>query len=283
MLTRANTSLFHRHLALAAPIFGAALWLLAPASTALAADPPCRRGPTVHRTSVRIVIGGRLGDRRDRSRCDSRCDDRCDGRHDDRWGDWDRGRDWDRDRGRDYGRHDDLLYRGDSRFGGDRYYGLDSQAWCELTSGRYTRAKRDFLDQIECHPCEPVPRIGYSIACGRLEHWREAESSMRRAVELDVKAFDAICVDSDLRREIRCLLDQYESQLRHCSTEADVHFMIASLQSLLGNWNAALCSIENAQRFGDCSVSARELECFIESHLKCEPHREGRETGRGRH
>ncbi len=106
---------------------------------------------------------------------------------------------------------------------------------------------------------------------------------MRKAIDLDVDSLDALCVDSDLRRELRCLVDQYQSQLRHCGTDADTHFMIASLQTILGNYEAALCSVETARRFGDCSTSARSLQCFIESHLKCEPHREGRGPDRGRH
>lgn len=256
-----------RHgLVLAAPLFASALWLLAPASTALAADPPCHRGSSWHRSTIRIVIGGRIGDRRD-DRCrNDRCTDRgCSDHY-----------------GRGSGRDDDPRDRHDSRYNEPRYYGLDSEAWCDLTDGRYIRAKRDFLDQIECRPCEPIPRIGHAIACGRLEHYREAEKSMRRAIDLDVNAFDALCVDSGLKREIQCLMEQYECELRHDRCNPDTWFMLASLQTILGCYEDALCSIENAQRYGDCSSSARALACFIEDKLECSRRDNRRDGGRGR-
>jgi len=277
MLRTSTQSHLSRHgLALAAPLFASALWLLAPASTALAANPPARRGGVIiDRGNVHIVVGARIGDRRN----DRRDNDRCDG---DRFE-------------RRSGRDDDLLYRGNSHFGSDRYYGLDSQAWCDLADGRFLRAKLDFLNQIECRPYEPVPRIGYAIASGRLDHDREAERSMRKAVDLDVNALDAIRVDSDLKREIRCLIDQYQSDLRCNHCDSDASFMIASLQSILGNYDEALCSIKDARRYGDYSSSARTLQCFIESKIECECHDnrrdhdasrgrdEGRERGRGRY
>lgn len=261
-----------RHgLALAAPLFASALWLLAPVSTALAAKPPAGRGGVIiDRGAVRIVIGARFGDRRDNDRCDN---DRFD--HDR----FDRG----------FGRHDDLLYRGNSHYGPDRYFGRDSQAWCDLADGRYLRAAHDFLEQIECRPGEPVPRIGYAIASGRLDHDREAQRSMRRAVDLDVQALDAIRVDSGLKGEIRGLIDQYQSDLRCNHCDADPSFMIASLQSILGNYSDARYSIREARRNGDDSSSARTLEYFIESKIECDchdqgaGHDEGRERDRGRH
>ena len=117
---------------------------------------------------------------------------------------------------------------------------------------------------------------------------------MRKAIDLDVNALDAIRIDSDLKREIRCLIDQYQSDLRCNHGDPDAYFMIASLQSLLGNYDEALCAIKDARRYGDCSSSARTLQCFIDSKIECECHDdrrdhhesrgwdEGRERDRGR-
>lgn len=229
---------------LAPPALAGVLALLTPTASLIASpSPPCDRGDSWSRGSFRIVIGsgGRGAEVR---RVGSCCDDPYSCSH--------------------------------SRSGSSRWYGLDSSAWCDLTSGRYLRAKHEFLDLIECRPGEPVPRIGYAIASARLEHFREAERSMRRAVELDVRAFDAICVDSALRREIRCVIDDYERMLRRSHCDADVHFMLAAFQTLLGAYEQAQCSIESARRNGDCSASARLLERHIESKL-CRTDR-----GRGR-
>lgn len=245
---RPNTGLSttRRPSPLAASALAGALALLSPAAPSIAApSPPCDRGDSWSRGSIRIVIGS--GGRGAEVRRDGRC---C----------------------------DDPFRCSHSRSGSSRWYGLDSSAWCDLTSGRYLRAKHGFLDLIDCRPCEPVPRIGYAIAAARLEHFREAERSMRRAVELDVRALDAICVDSALRREIRCVIDQYERLLRRSHCDADVHFMLAAFQTLLGCYEQAQCAIENARRYGDCSASARILERHIESKL-C---REDRGRGHGR-
>lgn len=268
--TANHSQISRRGLALAAPLFASALWLLAPASTALAANPPRVRGGgiIIDRRTVHVVVATRIDhrqyDRRDNDRCE-------DGRRDN-----------------DYGRHDDRDYGRDSHYGAEHYDGLNSEAWRDLTNGRFLRAKHDFLDQIECYPYEPVPRIGYAIACGRLDHDREAEKSMRRAVELDVDALDAVRVDSGLKRGILCLIDQYRADLRCNHCDSDAYFMIASLQSMLGNYDDALCSIKDARRFGDCTSSARTLQNYIESHLRCEchdsgRHDEGRGSDRGRH
>jgi len=236
---------------LAAPVLVGALALLASSSSVLAGgSPPCDSGRSWNRGGFRIIIGGGSRDGGYR---------------------------------RDTCRDDDLLYRG-SQYGGSRYFGLDADAWCDLADGRYVRAKRDFLDLIECRPCEPVPYIGHSIASGRLEHWRETDRSMRKAIDLGVEALDAIRVDSGLKREVRCLIDQAECLLRQNHCDPDIYFVLASLQTILGQYDEALCSIENAQRYGDRSSAARDLKCHIESKL-CRDQRDrdrGREPRHGR-
>lgn len=147
----------------------------------------------------------------------------------------------------------------------DSFYGLTSRGWDDLRYGDYLTAKRRFRDEIDSNPYAPVLEIGYSMATGRLEHYRESIRSMRRAVNLDVTALIAVRENCDLRREAEYLLDQYREVVRYDSRDADALFMSAALESILGNWKSADRLIDDAARIGDYSSSTRELHRFIES------------------
>lgn len=148
------------------------------------------------------------------------------------------------------------------------FYGLNSRGWDDLRYGHYLRAKHQFLDEIDCEPYAPVLRIGYSVATGRLEHYREAVRSMRRAVSLNPESLLAVREHCDLRDEARCLLDQYMELIRCECPDPDDLFMAAALESILGNWGRADRLICEAQALGDRSASTRDLECFIKDHLR---------------
>lgn len=141
--------------------------------------------------------------------------------------------------------------------------------WAAIARCDFEEAREIFKYLNVRDDCDPRPLIGLAIARGS-ESWEGLSArTMRKAIDLDVKAiFEQPC-SSQVRRHVISLLDHFEKQLRYGCREADDLFMVAALKTMLGDLRGADAALHEAIEVGDCSISARKLMKALHAKLRC--------------
>jgi len=139
-------------------------------------------------------------------------------------------------------------------------------AWNLLAAGRYDDALSRFAIKAQSNPRRSAPKTGYALAAAGVGDTARGVWAMRRAFRIDPDGVEYVRVDEKLRPRVETLLRRYEADLRGPNHHADSAFMVASLHYLLGDYEAARTTLQQAVDYGDRNTSAANLERLLSQH-----------------
>ena len=137
-------------------------------------------------------------------------------------------------------------------------------AWEHLLEERYQEALTQFGLDAQAVPDQSGPKVGYALASAALGRLNWGTWAMRRAVRTDPNGMQALRLDEQLRPLVDSLIEKYAYAATRPEDQADAAFMVASLQFLLRDREAAAEAIAQAQKAGDQSSSTANLKRMIE-------------------
>ena len=133
------------------------------------------------------------------------------------------------------------------------------RGWELLREHRAADALDVFGETAQANPSSGGPKIGYALAAAELGRLDRGIWAMRRALRFDPDSLHYVTIDDGLRPMVERLTARYDEADQVEVKWADSHFMLAVLHYLLGNYDTAQDSIEQAMNAKDKSVSARNL------------------------
>ena len=154
-----------------------------------------------------------------------------------------------------------------------------SRGWRLLAAGQPVSALREFAVDVERDLSNGVHKVGYSLAAASAGDLSRGIWAMRRAYRIDpasARAVDVRQFDKRLVRAVQRVKSDYQRYAERRSGEAGPSFMLASLHYLSGDNGQAQQEIELAQRRGDRTASANNLESAITVRLAQRKTRESR-------
>lgn len=143
-----------------------------------------------------------------------------------------------------------------------------NDAWRMVSEGYYREARNVFSRLSIERPDDGTLRIGYAIASGLEYDAGAAVFAMRRALELDPISVRLVPVDSVLRRRVLDLVDHFAAESRRNEFDRDALFMVAALNTVIGEDGLAFFAIDRAIDLGDEAVSTYNLDSIIRQRME---------------
>ena len=140
--------------------------------------------------------------------------------------------------------------------------------WELLNGGNAREARRLFARQIDQHPNDGLPQIGYAIASTLIDRKLEAISMMRRALKNDAEAIVEIPQAQGVMTAIDDALNEYIAMSDRRADSVDAQFMIAAMRFMLGDTSRAFYAIDRAADWGDKDASAANLHAIIRKAME---------------
>lgn len=138
----------------------------------------------------------------------------------------------------------------------------NNEGWRLLAQNRSSEALSFFSGQAGRYQKDGVPKVGYALSTAMQGDLDRAAWAMRRAFRIDPNALHYVNIEQPLRIIINKLITAYNAQLDYSygAENSDAAFMVAALNYLLHNENAARKAIEEAMgKANDNSQSAQNL------------------------
>lgn len=143
-----------------------------------------------------------------------------------------------------------------------------ADAWDLLNSGNPREARRVFAREIDLHPNDGLPQIGYAIASTLIERKIEAIAMMRRALKNDPEAIHEVPQADGVLKAIEDALDEYIEMSDRRADNVDAQFMIAAMRYMLGDVSHAFYAVDRAMDWGDRHDSAANLHAIIRKAME---------------
>jgi hypothetical protein len=148
-----------------------------------------------------------------------------------------------------------------------RYYGNNYSdavnAWEILAQGQTRIALTQFGREAQSYPKAGMPKLGFALSSAASGDLNQGVIAMRRAFKIDSESLRYYQLDQRLHPMIHDLIGKYQYRLNHRGRRKDEAFMVAALNYLSGDYNAAHNALERAKRDGDRSHSFRYLREFL--------------------
>lgn len=146
-------------------------------------------------------------------------------------------------------------------------YAVESRGWSLLLEGQYRAAAEEFVREWQFNPTLAGPKVGYVLAAASLGDLPKSVSAMRRACDSDPESIHGLIVDKNLRPAVDRVMAVFRADLARNPRNADSSFLLAALQFLVGDDQAAGQSIDVAIRLGDRNPSTTNLKRVIDQAL----------------
>lgn len=143
-----------------------------------------------------------------------------------------------------------------------------NDAWRLVSEGYYREARNAFSRLSIERPEDGTLRIGYAIASGLEYDAGAAVFAMRRALELDPISVRLVPVDAVLRRRVLDLIDHFAAESRRNEFDRDALFMVAALNTVIGEDGLAFFALDRAIDLGDDDISTYNLESIIRQRME---------------
>ena len=145
-----------------------------------------------------------------------------------------------------------------------------SRGWSLLAAGQPVNALYEFTMDAERDLTNGVHKVGYSLAAAAAGDLRRGVWAMRWACRVDpsaVRALDLRKIDERLAGTVQQVMNVYQRRVDNGASDPGTPFILASLHYLAGDNEQAREAIQLAQRRGDGTVSARNLDAAISVRL----------------
>ncbi len=139
------------------------------------------------------------------------------------------------------------------------------RAWTFLARGEYVYASQAFstLSTMTNIGSNAPFKTGYALTSGFTGNLERATSWMRTAFRTDVEAALQIPDDPTINDNIFTLITEYQQLAETDPEVTDNHFMLAALNSLIGNYDKARDSLRTAIDGGDDKFSTTNLAAWL--------------------
>jgi len=111
--------------------------------------------------------------------------------------------------------------------------------WQQLASGNPKGALKTFATQASNSPKKGNYKIGYALSAAEGGNYSKGVWAMRRAAKIDPDSLHYLSLDSELEAVINNLVEDYNNSDDSKINETDRGFMVATLNYLLHNHEAA--------------------------------------------
>jgi hypothetical protein len=145
---------------------------------------------------------------------------------------------------------------------------ITGNAWDLLDEGNAREARRQFAREIDTHPNDGLPQIGYAIASTLIDRKIEATAMMRRALKNDPEAIHEVPQTQGLIQAMEAALDEFVEMSDRRADNVDAQFMIAAMRYMLGDVSRAFFAIDRATDWGDKDASAVNLHGIIRKAME---------------
>jgi hypothetical protein len=144
-------------------------------------------------------------------------------------------------------------------------YSTNDLGWRLLAQNSAREALDVFAAQAGQYPKDGIPKVGYALSAAMQRDLNKAAWAMRGAFRIDPDSLQYLRIDASLRTHIDALLDEYHNQLNYAqgNRHFDVAFMIAALNYLIQEIDAARAAIVEVEKLGDSSPSAINLQRLV--------------------
>ena len=137
--------------------------------------------------------------------------------------------------------------------------------WQLLSENKPAEAFKVFAEQAGRKQNDGIPKAGYALSVAMQGKYDKATWAMRRAFRIAPDSLHYINIDKTLKPNISTLIDEYNHRQSSTNNPADAAFMVAALNYLLHNNEAAAKAIDHAiKNEGDDSRSAENLHLLVQ-------------------
>ncbi|MDT8281894.1 MAG: hypothetical protein RQ982_03675 [Gammaproteobacteria bacterium] len=141
------------------------------------------------------------------------------------------------------------------------------RGWQLLAQNQPAEAFKVFAEQAGNNQSDGIPKAGYALSVALQGQHDKAAWAMRRAFRIAPDSLHYIDIDKTLQPAVSALIDEYAQRQNSANNQPDAAFMVAALNYLLHEDEAASIAIERAiQDEGDDSQSAENLQRLLTKH-----------------